>query len=394
MIRHIFIENFKAIHNGTYVPFQPFTVFIGNNGSGKSSIMEALRSLQTAIVYDLDEAFKEWGGLERVRNYNASNDRDRNNLRIEPLLISLSALVDGKDYHYSVRINLIRGYYTVENETLECNGNLVFTSIKSEYEEEPLVSYYENGIRHDFPYRHDGRSLILSFKGSPSYFFQELTAFSRFVENWQFLHLNPHVMGLPVIEDKLYSMKRLDLYGRNIADYLLWLKEQGETYLESLISKMQFVLPYMAKIEARVVKETINKTIELALFEDRNQHQPIPGWLLSSGTLRVLALLAMFDTPKKPSVLFVDEIENGLDPRTIGLLLSQIEDVFRDKSMQVVVTTHSPYFLDMVPLESVIVSEKTEMGSIYDIPKNHDELNIWKDKFSPGKLYTMGKLTR
>jgi predicted ATP-dependent endonuclease of OLD family len=101
----------------------------------------------------------------------------------------------------------------------------------------------------------------------------------------------------------------------------------------------------------------------------------------------------MFETPRKPSVLFVDEIENGLDPRTIGLLLSQVESVFLTKSMQVVFTTHSPYFLDLVPLESIIVAEKDDRGSTYHIPKDEKSLNLWKDKFSPGRLYTMGKLT-
>jgi predicted ATPase len=349
----------------------------------------------------LEKAFKEWGGLERIRNYKAElPKKDVGGFGIypdvfEPFIIGLSALVKEKIYDYKAQINLESGYYIVEEEELKCDKKLVFTSKITKGKEMPEVFYYEgNGQKYEFPFRHDGRSLILSFKGSPSYFFQELTSFSRYIEDWQFLHLNAHSMGLPVEEDKLNRVKKLDLEGRNIAEYLLWLREQGEEYLDSLIQKMRFVLPYITNIESKEVKETINKTIELALYESGEKNKPIPGWLLSSGTLRVLALLAMFETPSKPSVLFIDEIENGLDPRTIGLLLSQIESVFNDKSMQVIVTTHSPFFLDMVPLESVIVSEKFEGGSIYDIPKNQMSLNAWKEKFSPGKLYTMGKLTR
>ena len=401
MIQKVFVENFKAIHTGTDLQIQPFTVFIGNNGTGKSSIIEALRALQTAVAFDLEKAFKEWGGLERIRNYKAElPKKDVGGFGIypdvfEPFIIGLSALVKEKIYDYKAQINLESGYYIVEEEELKCDKKLVFTSKITKGKEMPEVFYYEgNGQKYEFPFRHDGRSLILSFKGSPSYFFQELTSFSRYIEDWKFLHLNAHSMGLHVEEDKLNRVKKLDLEGRNIAEYLLWLREQGEEYLDSLIQKMRFVLPYITNIESKEVKETINKTIELALYESGEKNKPIPGWLLSSGTLRVLALLAMFETPSKPSVLFIDEIENGLDPRTIGLLLSQIESVFNDKSMQVIVTTHSPFFLDMVPLESVIVSEKFEGGSIYDIPKNQMSLNAWKEKFSPGKLYTMGKLTR
>jgi predicted ATPase len=155
---------------------------------------------------------------------------------------------------------------------------------------------------------------------------------------------------------------------------------------------MTFVLPYISDLQPHI-QETFNREIELLLYETNENSSPLPGWLLSSGTLRVLALLVMFETPEKPSVLFVDEIENGLDPRTIGLLLSQVESVFADKSMQVIVTTHSPYFLDLVPLGSIIVAEKADEGSTYHIPKDETSLSLWKEKFSPGKLYTMGKLT-
>ena len=49
MIQSVFIENFKAIYRAASLPLQPFTVFIGNNGTGKSSIMEVLKVLQIAI---------------------------------------------------------------------------------------------------------------------------------------------------------------------------------------------------------------------------------------------------------------------------------------------------------------------------------------------------------
>jgi len=401
MIQKVFIENFKAIHTGTDLSIQPFTVFIGNNGTGKSSIIEALRTLQIAVDSDLDKAFKEWGGLERIRNYNADKtikNTDEFGIlpdNFDPLIIGLTALVDEKVYEYKVRINLERGYYIVEEEELSCNKKTVFTSKKTSVTETPEVFYYEeDGKKYEFPFRHDARSLILSFKGSPAYYFKELTAFSKYIANWQFLHLNAHSMGLPVEENRLYRVKKLDVDGRNIAEYLLWMKEQGQEYLDSLIQKMRFVLPYINKIESNDLEETINKTIQLELYETQGKNKPIPGWLLSSGTLRVLALLSMFETPDKPTVLFVDEIENGLDPRTIGLLLSQVESVFSDKSMQVIVTTHSPFFLDMVPLDSIIVSEKSDKGSTYEVPKNQKSLLSWKEKFSPGKLYTMGKLTK
>ena len=71
MIQKISITNFKAIEHCLNLPLQPFTVFIGNNCSGKSSVMEALRTLQLCLTTNLQEAFSIWGGLDKVRNYHA-----------------------------------------------------------------------------------------------------------------------------------------------------------------------------------------------------------------------------------------------------------------------------------------------------------------------------------
>ena len=213
------------------------------------------------------------------------------------------------------------------------------------------------------------------------------------MSDWQFLFLKAHDMGKPVTQNRLTKEIRLDYDGRNIAEYILWIRSQGQEYLDNVVRKMIFVLPYLKQIQPHI-QETFNREVELLMHENNKKSEPLPGWLLSSGTLRILALLSMFETPRKPSVLFVDEIENGLDLRTIGMLIGLIENEYHSKQMQVIVTTHSPYFLDLVSLESLIVTEKNEEGTNFHLPKDEESLKIWKDKFSPGKLYSMGKLTK
>jgi len=50
----------------------------------------------------------------------------------------------------------------------------------------------------------------------------------------------------------------------------------------------------------------------------------VPGWLLSSGTLRILALWQLLRHPTPPPLIAIEEIENGLDPRTVHLLVEEI----------------------------------------------------------------------
>jgi len=54
------LQNFKAVQDSKTIKFTPLTVFIGNNGSGKSSIIEALETFQSVVLNGLDEAMIPW----------------------------------------------------------------------------------------------------------------------------------------------------------------------------------------------------------------------------------------------------------------------------------------------------------------------------------------------
>ncbi|MCF8146204.1 MAG: AAA family ATPase [Deltaproteobacteria bacterium] len=54
------LKNFKAVQDSKTIMFTPLTVFIGNNGSGKSSIFEGLETLQTLALHGLDAAMLPW----------------------------------------------------------------------------------------------------------------------------------------------------------------------------------------------------------------------------------------------------------------------------------------------------------------------------------------------
>ncbi|MFN5073149.1 MAG: AAA family ATPase [Cyclobacteriaceae bacterium] len=399
MITNVFVENFKAIYKGKSLPLQPFTVFIGNNGTGKSSILEALRILQNCVATDLNQAFSEWGDLSKIRNYNAllpQLDTTESGFKkqSDPILFFIEAKHKDKAYQYRVAINLnLSGdYYVVENEELYCNEQPLFVANVIDNEGNGLAIFTKTKDGSATELRYTNNKLILGL-GVSALMAQEFLDFREFVLRWQFLYLNAHEMGMPVQQNRLEKEIRLDYTGRNIAEYILWLRNQSPESFDSLIRKMLFVIPYIKDIQPNVI-ESFTRQVELLLQENSQKSKPLPGWLLSSGTLRVLALLAMFEAPKKPSVLFVDEVENGLDPRTIGMLINLIQDEFATNAMQVIVTSHSPYFLDLVPLTSIVVAEKDQEGSKFHVPANEEALNVWKEKFTPGKLYTMGKLTK
>ena len=67
-LRYFRLKNFKAVRDSRIIRFTPLTVFIGNNGSGKSSIVEGLETFQAIVEQGLDAAMQQWRGIEHIRH--------------------------------------------------------------------------------------------------------------------------------------------------------------------------------------------------------------------------------------------------------------------------------------------------------------------------------------
>ena len=75
-------------------------------------------------------------------------------------------------------------------------------------------------------------------------------------------------------------------------------------------------------------------------------------------------------------------------------MVEEIRNAVLAGKSQVIVTTHSPYLLDLLTLEHLVVVERDAKGHPHFFrPADQANLQRWSEKFAPGKLYTMGNLT-
>jgi AAA15 family ATPase/GTPase len=65
-IKSIAVENFKALRASGTVRLKPLSVIIGNNGSGKSSLLEAVETYRRIVFEGVDAAMEHWQGFEHV----------------------------------------------------------------------------------------------------------------------------------------------------------------------------------------------------------------------------------------------------------------------------------------------------------------------------------------
>lgn len=385
MIDKISIKNFKAIQSAT-IKLSDISVFVGNNGSGKSSVIEALQTLQNVLLYGLSAGFNErWFGLEHIRNTSANAKVSGKKLFENDIEIEIQGKIESEKYKYRVCFNTNRSgdLYLITHESLIQGKTELF---KSEViDEKGVTEFFLNN--EPIPTSRIANNLVLFDKNLISQLPFALK-FSDYISSWQFLSLEPERMYFPVRRDYSATSVRMKSSGENLADVFSRMQD-NPTISDIILDKMKYVLPDLDNVGREDI--SIQKQIYLFLQEHNNKSR-LPSWLFSSGTLRILAILAILNSETPPPVVFIEEIENGLDPRTLNLLVEEMRGLLPDH--QFVTTTHSPYFLDLVALKHIIVAERTDGKTDYYRPDDDNRLNAWKTKFSAGNLYTMNKLSR
>jgi len=216
-------------------------------------------------------------------------------------------------------------------------------------------------------------------------------------EQWQFLNLVPQQMMNPVPRKTTPGRVRLADDGRNIAEYLEEIRKLNSAAFDGVVEALKVVVPFMSEVRAESAS-IVEKSVYLTLIEpglvkkessETRQRQQVPGWMMSTGTLRALAVLAALRHPEPPSLLVVEEIENSLDPRTLGLVMEEIRRAVKSGRTQVILTTHSPQLLDLALLEHIVLVQRDERGEpMFRRPAQIEEVRQWAQTFSPGQMFT------
>jgi len=375
MIKTIEVKNFKAIERGK-VKLTPVTAFIGYNGTGKSSMLEALETFQLILTEGLGKSMSRWRKFEHIHYKGKKKKRTFDNAGIKyeyaPMEFIFKTTIEKRKSDFSSAIG----------EDLA--GHIYFLEETVSYPQ--LPNKFIRTRTPDHRYITQGKEAMWL---QPEY--SMLTAereIRKYVEGWQFLSMNTFLMGNPYPQKKTGGSIKLNDDGSNIAEYVLEIRDKSPEVFRGIIETMQYVLPYAADIQP-VITQELENMVYMQLSE---QDFKVPGWLLSTGTLKVLALLAVFRNPNPSPLIAIEEMENGLDPRSIHLAVSEMRRYIENKKGQVIITSHSPYLLDLLKLEEIVVVEKTEGQPKFSRPADNDELLVWAEKFNPGKLYTMSRL--
>lgn len=392
MIKSIEIKNFKAIEKAK-IKLTPLTAFIGYNGTGKSSMLEALETYRTIVTDGLNAAMLPFKGFEHIyykgKKKNKWFEKEGIKFKYSPVEFSFDLWLHG---YTNQRFNAEISTSIAQESTGEQNVYFLQELYSGQSRPTDIDETNITKKTEEFELRSpDSKNFSINYAGnfSSGQYHPDKSMISSIsllrdnIEKWQFLSMNTFLMGMPLSKKRTSGETILNKDGSNIAEYILSVRSKSPEIFEGIIETIQYVLPYAKDIQPQITSE-LERLVYLQLNE---QDFKIPGWLLSTGTLKVLALLSVFRNPDPAPLIAIEEIENGLDPRTINLVISEIREFVKDKKSQVIITTHSPYLLDLLHLSQVVFVERKDGNVIFNRPYDFEQLRTWSKEYTPGEMY-------
>ena len=174
--------------------------------------------------------------------------------------------------------------------------------------------------------------------------------------------------------------------GSNLPWVVRDLEENSPQCLKEWVDHLRTAVPDLRTI--RTVERPEDRHRHLVL--DYDTGLSAPSWLVSDGTLRMLALTILAYIPNLEGIYLVEEPENGIHPRAVETVLQSLSSVY---SAQVLLATHSPVILSLTKPEQVLCFGRTTQGAT-DIVRGseHPRLREWRRDTDLGTLFASGVL--
>lgn len=385
------VQNYRALRDVTLGklsgsagrPLTPFTVVIGKNGAGKSSLFDAFGFIADCLNHDVETAcdLKQRGGFERLRSQGVTEPirfeiyyREAPNER--PITYEVAVALDdtgrpfvlsealrqrrkgqkhGRPYPF-LRLEHGRGLVWAGEEAVE--GGEEESRARSDVE---LTDLRQLGI-----------ATLGTLKEHP-----RIKRFRDFLKGWYLSYFYPDAArSLP----SAGPQRHLNVHGDNIGNVVQYLEREHKERFRTILQRIASKIPGIQSIDTKV---TDDKRV-LLRFNDGAFSDPFFAQQMSDGTLKVFAYLLLLEDPDPPPFICIEEPENGLYHK----LLEELAKEFRAHATgkrnapQIFVTTHQPYFVDALSPEEVWILSKGEDG--FSCIQRASEIDVVREMVAQG----------
>ena len=344
------VKNYRALRDVTLSNLTPLTVLLGPNGSGKSTVFDVFAFLSECFTEGIRKAWDRRGRFRELRSRDCAG----------PVVIELKYRERARTplITYHLEIDEDRGRPVVTHEFLRWT--------RGGRQGRPFnFMEYRRGdgevISGDAPERDDTRAprklsgpdvLAVNTLGmlaeNP-----RVVALRDFITSWHLSYLSADAArGNP----EAGGEERLSPTGDNLANVVQHLKDQHPERLNEVFEILRRRVPRIEKVEPEVLADSRL----LLRFKDAPFSTPVLSRFASDGTLKMLAYLTLLHDPAPPKLIGIEEPENFLHPRLLPELAEECRAVCG--RTQLLVTSHSPFFIDDLRPKEVRVLWRDDAG--------------------------------
>ena len=364
MLRSLRLRNFKNFADER-LTLGPFSVIVGANASGKSNLRDAFRFLHgIGRGYRLSEIlggkYGAGGQLEWAAMRGAMNEIARFGSPSFSLEAEIRTRVNDRDHDAKYHIEAAPAAdsgdgFHIEREELRFDGEVIYTT-HPENADDPnyrdsgsralLVRLAKTGTQRKLGARigvDPGRpvlSQIAEQTGATRLHKDPARAVLSALSRMRFLDLVPERMREPSFPGHTV----LGDHGENLATVLkrLCMKDGRKEALTDWIGE----LTPMDVGDLEFPADPATGKVRLVLRE--RDGSAVSAASASDGTLRFLALLASLLGDAGDAILVLEEVEGGIHPARLRLLIELIEHCTGTCGVQAITTTQSPTMLSLI----------------------------------------------
>ncbi len=386
MIRRVHITNYKSLHD-VEIRLQRLSVFFGPNAAGKSNLFDALGLLsRMATAKNLKSAFDQhrgapleaffYGerGIEGLMARKAAQFTIEADIELSPAVVrdverQIQQMREGlsRPPRQVVRETYLR--YSLTIEMMTDSGHLRVL-------DEQLLALNRDGSvrrsRTPFIERKDDRlHLRMEGQAHPTYHdigldhtlvstdlyaphYPHITALKEELSRWRFYYLEPRAMRA---DTPIKEVNALESSGTDLAAFYNTLRAKSPAQYQALVRALDTLLPTIQQLEVEPDRQGM---LQLRIVEGG---VPYSVRVISEGTLRILALLAIVNPLATTTVIGYEEPENGVHPRRLKLIADLLKNAAESGETQVLVNTHSPILPSYFDDTALIVCRKVGTGS-------------------------------
>lgn len=332
MLKSLYVDNFKAL-NGVRVEFSPFTMLIGDNSVGKTTVLQAAAFLQYCCTSYLKLFMSE-------RNLTVSDIcskfSNKRNINFETELC-----LAGKKIVWTIEIaaDKSKNQFSLSSERVKANGNTVLSyDSKTAYRFNVKTNQKDAIMRAEY----DGSFIKLVDLNKDKEFYPDLVAIKQFFSESEVLDLlSPTAMK----NTSQGSSDVIGLSGEKLGSFIKRMSEEQRAALA------RDVRDFMPAFSAVIPHTKQYGWVHLEAAETYGEKVvSIPGSNISDGILRILAFCSLRYRKSEGSdcgaAIFLDEIEDGINNEHLELLVNVLRRIQKEKGIQIIATSHNTVLLD------------------------------------------------